>query len=119
MALYQQINSEFNKLPLKKIFVWSFFISIITILIGLIAKFIIPPEIPLYYGLPQTSEQLAPAILIITPSLFSLLITIINAVLSMYIESDYLKKTLVLSSIFISILAVIATFKIIFLVGSF
>lgn len=113
-----KLNPEFEKLPLKKMFVASFFISVATILLGLIAQIILPPEIPLFYGLPQTSEQLSPAIFIILPSLASILITIINAIISIKIDGNYLKRTLAFASIAVSILAVITTYKIIFLVGS-
>ncbi len=112
-----KLNPEFEKLPLKKMFVISFVVSIITVLIGVIAQITLPPEIPLFYGLPQTSEQLAPSILIILPSLLSLSITVINAVLSIKTNDNYLKKVFAFSSIAITTLAIITTYKIIFLVS--
>ncbi|MDO8341295.1 MAG: hypothetical protein Q7T59_04950 [Candidatus Woesebacteria bacterium] len=120
MALYKKIKfgPEFERLPLKKLFVYSFVINLITILLGLLAKLILPPEIPLFYGLPQTSEQLAKSIFIILPATIALLLTLVNAILSINIGGTYLKKTLAFTSIAISLLALIGTFKIIFLVGS-
>ena len=109
---------KFERLPLKKLFIASFVINILTILLGLLAGFILPPEIPLLYGLPQTSEQLVKSILIILPSTIALLLTLINAILSISIDGTYLKKTLAFASISISLLSLIGTFKIIFLVSS-
>lgn len=112
-----KLNPEFEKLPLKKLFVSSFFISVFAIIFGLLSQFILPPEIPLYYGLPQTTEQLAPSIFIILPSLISIAITVLNAVFSIKSHDNYLKRALAFASISIAILSIITTTKIVFLVG--
>lgn len=125
MVIYKQItykqmklNPEFEKLPLKGLFLWSFIISFSTIALGLIAQLILPPEIPLYYGLPQTTDQIAPSLLIILPSGISIIVTLLNAICSTKTQDNYLKKALAFTSIAVSILAIITTYKIIFLVGS-
>lgn len=121
MALPTQIKKlspEFEKLPLKKLYIFSFFISLIVLIIGVATQFFLPPEIPLYYGLPQTSDQLAPSMFIILPSLLSIIITITNIFLSMKNSGSYLKRALAFTSISISILATITTYKIFFLVSS-
>lgn len=117
---YKQIKlgPKFEKLPLKKLFVYSFIINIIVIILGLLSIYILPPEIPLFYGLPRTSEQLAPSFLIILPATVSFLLTLFNVFLSINVNELYLKKALSFTSIFISILSLIGTFKIIFLIGS-
>lgn len=112
-----KIVPKFEKLPLKKLFIASFVINIITIILGFLVKFILPPEIPLLYGLPQTSEQLVKSIFIILPSSIALILTIINAIVSISIDGTYLKKTLAFASISISLLSLVGTFKIIFLIG--
>ncbi|MDP3917757.1 MAG: hypothetical protein Q8Q30_01110 [Candidatus Woesebacteria bacterium] len=108
-----------EKLPLRHLFIISLIINGVLVLSGLLAKFILPPEIPLYYGLPKNEDQLAKSIYIILPALISILITITNTVLSIISTSIYLKKTLAFASISITILSIVATYKIIFLVGSF
>lgn len=113
-----RINPEFEKLPLKGTFVASIITSAVTILLSFIAQIILPPQIPLYYGLPQTVGQLAPSYLIILPSLLAIVMTIINIILSINSHSSHIKKTLAFASILISVLATITTFKIIFLVGA-
>lgn len=105
-------------ITLKKFFILSLLVSTISIIIGLLAQLVLPPQIPLFYGLPQTAEQLAPAILIILPSVVSLLITTINMFFLTRVHDIYLKKSLAFVSIAVSILAIITTLKIIFLVGS-
>lgn len=110
---------EFNKLPLKKLFVGSFLISIITIIVGVSVHFFLPPLIPLYYGLPQTDDQLVPSLYIVIPSLMSITITLINLFLSIKTNSNYFRKILAFTSISISLLSAITTYKIIFLIGSF
>lgn len=112
------MDPRFEKLPLKYLFVISFFINLIFILFGLASTFILPPEIPLFYGLPKNSAQLAKSLYIIIPAAVSMVITIVNAVISINIESQYLKRTMAFASLSVTILSVIATYKIIFLVGS-
>ena len=114
-----KIDPRFEKLPLRHLFIISLVINCVLILSGLFAKFVLPPEIPLYYGLPKNEDQLANSIYIILPALISILVTIINAVLSVISNSVYLKKTLAFASILVTILSIVATYKIIFLVGSF
>jgi len=113
-----QIDPRFERLPLKYLFVTSFGLNALFIAFGLLSTFLLPPEIPLFYGLPKTNEQLATSIFIILPSSISLLMTFINSIISINVESQYLKKTLAFTSIAITILNIIATYKIIFLVGS-
>lgn len=118
MAISTKINPEFGNLPLNKLLLASFIISAITAVLGLLAQIVLPLQIPLYYGLPQTTAQITPSILIVLPSVVSIFTTIINTILSIKIHDNYLKRTLAFASITVAILAVVTTYKIIFLVGS-
>jgi len=120
MAIYQKIiiDPRFEKLPLKKLLIVSFTLNLIMIIIGLLAQFILPPEIPLLFGLPQTAEQLIPSVYIILPSIIALVISFLNSLIAINLDGQYIKKTLAFSTVLISILSTIATLKIIFLVGS-
>lgn len=111
------LNTAFDKLPLKKLNIFAFIISIITVIVGLISQIILPPEIPLFYGLPQNSAQISPSILIILPSSIAILMTSVNILISMYISDNYLKKALVFTSLLIAILSAITTYKILLLVS--
>ncbi len=99
-------------------FIFSFFLNVASMLLSLVAKLILPPEVPLFYGLPQTTEQLVPSLFVAIPSLVSIILTVINVLISINVEGVYLKKTLAFTTLLISILAAIASLKIIFLVGS-
>jgi hypothetical protein len=79
----------------------------------------LPPQIPLFYGLPETEERLAPSWMLLVPSLVSFLILLINASLSLFIEEEFSKKILVASSFTAALFSTITTLKIISLVGSF
>ncbi len=114
-----KLNPNFEKLPLTNLYIISIAISLITIVVGLISQIILPPEIPLFYGLPQTEGQLSHSIFIIIPSAISFSITIINSVLATKIHDTFIKKTFAFTSIAIAILAAITTYKILFLVSSF
>lgn len=107
---------KLNKI--NPLFTYSFVVSLVGIAVGLVAQFILPPEVPLFYGLPQTENQLASPIWIVLPSLIALVITLLNGSSTLKMHDNYLKKVLATTSIFCSLLAVITTLKIIFLVGS-
>jgi O-antigen/teichoic acid export membrane protein len=113
------INPDFEKLPLKRLFVISVIISGILIIVGLVCQIFLPPQIPLFYGLPQTDSQLAPSILIILPPIIASLVTLINVGIAIKVNDNFLKKTLAFSSLSICILVTITTLKIIFLISSF
>lgn len=118
MAIFKKVKPEFERLPLKSLFVTTIIISTVTILLGLIAQIILPPQIPLFFGLPQTKSQLAPAIFIILPSAISILFTLLNIFISIKTHDNYLKKVMAFSAITVSIMASITTFKIVFLISS-
>ncbi|KKP47600.1 MAG: hypothetical protein UR39_C0003G0005 [Candidatus Woesebacteria bacterium GW2011_GWA1_33_30] len=119
MALHKQIiDPRFERLPLFKLIVAIVITNLSVILIGLLARIILPPEIPIFFGLPQTEEQLAPALFITIPPTISLIFVLINSTMAIHIESFYIKKSLAFGSLAITLLSTIAAFKIIFLVGS-
>lgn len=119
MAIYQKVNikADFEKLPLKKTVLFALFLSVITFLIGLLSQIFLPPEIPLFYGMPYGESQVAKSIFILTPPAISLVFIFINIILTLKLESQFIKKTLITASLFISILSFIAVFRIISLVG--
>lgn len=113
-----KIDPRFEKLPLKSLFVISVITNTIFILISFVSQLLLPPVIPLFYGLPKNAEQLAASLFIVVPSVIAIVFTIINAMISIKVEGQYLKRTLAFASISITLLSVVATYKIIFLVGS-
>ncbi|MDP3994591.1 MAG: hypothetical protein Q8P91_02075 [bacterium] len=103
----------------KKIFTISFSISVLSIVSALIAQSFLPPQVPLYYGLPVGEEQLSSSLNLIVPGIVSLLILAVNFTLVKIAKEDFIKKVLAVVALIASFFAIITTFKIIFLVGSF
>jgi hypothetical protein len=94
-------------------------ISIFTLLISLLAQKFLPPQIPLFYGLPIGAEQLSSSFSLIIPGALSFVISLSNLLLWLKIKDDFLKKVLMTASYVIALFMAITTVKIIFLVGSF
>lgn len=93
-------------------------LNLVIIIISLSIYKILPPEIPLFYGLPIGSSQIASKWLLSIPPISSLVILGVNVGLSKIVREEFLKKTLILSAMFITMLSTITTLKIIFLIAS-
>jgi len=77
----------------------------------------IPPQIPIFYGLPQGEVQLSSPIGILIPSVSSLIFILLNLSLINVIKDEFIKKILVVAGLTTAIFASITVVKIIFLVG--
>jgi hypothetical protein len=121
MAIYQKINlkPELEKLPLSKLVVFSFVFGLIITLLTLLSQFILPPEIPLFYGMPYGNLQIARSIYILIPPILAVVLTLVNCLIALKIDSHFFKKTLIITAFSLNILSAITVIKIIFLVGSF
>jgi len=121
-----------NKLALKKIIkskeggfaygIWYLRAALISALIAIsviILQGILPPEIPLYYGLPKGQDQLVSTISLIIPSIVSLLIVLLNFIISLFVKDDFIQKILIFTAFACLFLSTITTIKILFLVGNF
>lgn len=106
-------------LPYKGCVYFSFILDVVLIVLILAIKTLLPPVLPLLYGLPAGSEQLVPSLWIILAPASGIFITILNVMISSFTGDMFLKKTLTVSSAFVSLLLAIATVKIILLVGFF
>lgn len=114
-----KIGNDFERLPLKKVILASLIINVSILILSLVAQIILPPIVPIFFGLPQTEEQLAPSIFIGLPQIISIIFILVNTLISTNIDGQYVKKTLAFSSFSLTILSTIATLKVIFLVGTF
>lgn len=79
----------------------------------------LPPVVPLFYGLAYGSERLAASNLLILPSILSLIFIILNSGISMFVEDNFLKKTLTFAGLAATIFSAITTLNIMFIVGKF
>lgn len=110
-------STPFRQVLIFSIFINIFFIAIV-LLLAVLVKSILPPQVPLFYGEPEGNEQLAQSWLLILPSLISLVVIFVNYFLSLAVKEDFLKKALILSGIAATFFSAITTIKIILLVGS-
>jgi hypothetical protein len=110
---------DISKIPFLKLIMVSIFLNLICILGIFIARNNIPPQVPLYYGYARGDKQLSSSSGLVLPSLIAIGIIITNTTISLFINSDYLKKALIISSLLVTVLSLITTVKIMLLVGSF
>jgi hypothetical protein len=94
--------------------------SLNLVIIGLVFALqrFLPPQIPLFYGMPEGEGQLATSLLLFLPSLISLAIIFINISIGLVIKDEFLKKVLVASCAPVTFFSLITTVKIFFLVSS-
>lgn len=116
--IFKKSKNPLDRLPLSKWAGATIIFGVVISGLSLLALLVLPPEIPLYYGAGEPRNQIAPAWKIVFPSVIALLGSTINFLLALVITNDFLKKTLVVTSISISILAALTTLKIFLLVAS-
>lgn len=109
-----------TEIPFKNIILAALLTNILAIgLVFLMRKNYLPPEVPLFYGLPEGEAQLAPSINLIFPSILSLVVISLNILLISVIKDGFLKNTLSIVSLIVTFFSLITTIKIVFLVGGF
>lgn len=94
-------------------------VNLVLILLVLVLARRLPPQIPLFYGLPVSDRQLAPNYLLFIPAVVSILIILLNTSLSFSVKNEFLKKTLIVAAIASVLFPLITIVKIIALVGYF
>lgn len=107
-----------QKTPFRSIVIAALITNLVVIGLSLALHSLLPPEIPLFYGMPEGEEQLASSWLLGLPALLSLAILLINAGVSSAMENDFIKRTLVLVGIAATFFSTITVIKIFFLVGA-
>ena len=110
----QKQSSDFVKLRSTQ----GIIISVATVILILILQKRLPPEVPLFYGLPKGEYQLTSALNLTLPSLISLAIIGLNYALSIFMEDDFIQKALVFVSLVAVFFSTITTIKIFLLVGN-
>lgn len=116
----EQTRTFFLKeIPFKNLVITSLVINLATLAFVVIVKNQLPPQIPLYYGLPKTEEQVANSTSLIIPGILATSIMVINILIAQVANDDYLRKILILTGVVGAFLSTITTLKIIFLVGGF
>jgi hypothetical protein len=108
-----------DKIPLKNYILIGGVINFATIIFTLFVQGKLPPQVPLFYGLPLGENQLVKPIFLLIPSLLSCVIISANLFLARLIKDDFVKKAFAVTGLASAIFTGITTFKIIFLIGSF
>lgn len=108
-----------KNIPYKGCVYFSVILNLVSIVLIFILKEFLPPVVPLFYGLPAGAEQLTPSLGLILAPISGFIIMAINIFISNLTHDAFLKKTLIISSAFISLLLAIAVTKIVLLVGFF
>jgi len=111
----QTLSSE---IPFINYLAGAIGLNLFLIFAVIFAQDLLPPEVPLLYGLPEGEKQLAASSLLTIPSALSLLIIFVNTTFSLFIKNDFIKKVLIASGIVITFFSTITTLKIFFLVGN-
>jgi hypothetical protein len=113
------LRGMWKNLPYKGCIYLSVCLNAVSVVIIFILRGALPPIVPLFYGLPGGTEQLTPTLGLLLAPATGLIITGINVFISTFNKDVFLKKSLVISSAFISLLLTITVVKIILLVGFF
>ncbi len=91
-------------------------LNIILIIFIVLSLDKLPPEVPLYYGLPRGEQQLASPVELILPLAISSVFIGINVMTSLFIKPVYIKNILSVSGVFFSVMAIITVVRIIMVV---
>lgn len=93
-----------------------FFLNVVFLIVIILISKTLPPQVPLYYGLPRGEEQLVSPISLVLPIILSLLFIILNNIIAYFTEILFLKKVLIFGSYFVSLLSIVTIVNIIFLI---
>lgn len=108
-----------KSLPFKECIYFSLVVNILVAVLVLILKPFLPPVVPFFYGLPTGSEQLIGSYGLFIAPATGIILTILNISISNVISNLFLKKAIVISSAFVSLLLSVTVVKVILLVGFF
>jgi hypothetical protein len=111
--------TNITKLPFLNLVYLSILINVGVIVTLLLLKRYIPPEVPIFYGLPEGKNQLGSMEQLIIPSMVSLMVILVNISTASLLQNDYLKRVLIIVSLIITLLSLITSVEITLLIGSF
>jgi len=113
-----QKKIERKKVPFSKQVICCLLINLVMILLATLSIFVLPPEIPLLYGLPEGNDQLVKSWAITIPNLIAFILMFINTIFAINTKDEYIKKIIILAGFTATFFATITVIKIVFLVGN-
>lgn len=108
-----------NRLPYAKTVFAFCALNIVLVILVFLIKNRLPPVVPIYFGLPSGSEQLGPPESLALLPLASLIIAIINALISTFTKDEFLQKVVIGVIAATTVLSSFAYLRVFFLVGNF
>lgn len=108
-----------DKTPFRDFVAIAVIVNVILIGATLALHSFLPPEIPLFYGMPEGAAQLASSWLLALPSLVALFIILVNLLIASFVENDFLKRVIIIGGVTATFFSATTTIQIMFLVGSF
>ena len=114
--LINNIKQEEAKCDMK-IYVGSFLLNFLLISATILSKNSLPPEVPLFYGLPEGEKQVVKWWFLVIPSIAAISFTAINLLICKRSKDNLIKKLSTYILIPINFFSFIAIIKIIILVG--
>ncbi len=106
-------------LPFRNYLVAGLIVNAVTILVVILIHSFLPPQLPLFYGMPEGEEQLASSWALTIPNGIALLLILLNSALAFFTKDEFIKKTLIFAALALTLFLTITTVKIAFLIGSF
>ena len=88
--IFKKLLSE--KIAFKKLLYVSFGLSIINLTLVIALQKYLPPQVPLFYGAAEGEEQLTSSLGLIIPASLSIILILLNSLLSLFLESNFLQK---------------------------
>lgn len=114
------LNVSFlQSVPNKRLFFSTPIIAIVTIIIVIALHSYLPPQVPLFYGLPEGEDQLGSSFSLVIPSIIALAVFVINSALIYLIDDSFIENTLVVATFTVALFSSITTIKIMILINSF
>lgn len=113
---FKKLISE--KIAFKRLIYISLALNVLNLLMISLLQRHLPPQVPLFYGMAEGEEQLTTSFGLLIPGSLSILIILINGLLSLLLESKFLQKTLSAVSFTVSLLSAITVTKIVLLIGN-
>lgn len=93
-------------------------VNLLTIAAVFLLKNSMPPVVPLFYGKPYGTEQLAQQHFLALPPILAIVVCAINASISKILKDEFLRKVLLGGMVAATLFSLITVLKIIFLVGN-
>ena len=118
-AVGVNLSQTIKNLPLKKVIYFSVGLAALNIILVLILNRHLPPEVPLFYGLPEGEGQLTNTNGLMIAGFFSLAVIILNTTFAIISKNEFIQKTLILSEFVVAFMSIFTTIEIILLVGVF